>query len=241
MDFEKYFKKGFWDNSKNIYICGIDTVSFGLIKYLQEKEQTNIYFIDEGFDGAMELWGMVAYPISIISEEVLQTPFFLVTDPNQSRRNKYIKMIRKHYGTNCMKEIYNATEIRIDVSGICNLRCPSCQVGNHGLQDFVYKNRGFMDESSFQKILKKIALPSGWICQNRTAAAGRNTAAYNCNRSEAVGGILGRDTGMDDRRGLLWTVDWKACRISPAGCCPYCAGDCCAGADGSDMSQADAI
>jgi MoaA/NifB/PqqE/SkfB family radical SAM enzyme len=157
MDFEKYFKKGFWDNSKNIYICGIDTVSFGLIKYLQEKEQTNIYFIDEGFDGAMELWGMVAYPISIISEEVLQTPFFLVTDPNQSRRNKYIKMIRKHYGTNCMKEIYNATEIRIDVSGICNLRCPSCQVGNHGLQDFVYKNRGFMDESSFQKILKKIA------------------------------------------------------------------------------------
>jgi MoaA/NifB/PqqE/SkfB family radical SAM enzyme len=46
----------------------------------------------------------------------------------------------------------------IDIVGTCNLRCPSCPVGNYQPTDFINNPRpkGFMDFSLFQEILDKI-------------------------------------------------------------------------------------
>jgi MoaA/NifB/PqqE/SkfB family radical SAM enzyme len=50
--------------------------------------------------------------------------------------------------------IYN-----IDISGTCNLRCPSCPVGNHIQQGYGLKRKsGFMDVQMFDDILTKIGL-----------------------------------------------------------------------------------
>jgi|JI10StandDraft_1071094.scaffolds.fasta_scaffold485403_1 pyruvate-formate lyase-activating enzyme len=47
----------------------------------------------------------------------------------------------------------------IDIAGTCNLRCPSCAVGNYTNSDFVSAQRpvGFMELEYFQKVLAKIA------------------------------------------------------------------------------------
>ncbi len=46
----------------------------------------------------------------------------------------------------------------IDVTGTCNLRCPSCPVGNFSPSDFVGggKTKGFMDFNLFKEIILKI-------------------------------------------------------------------------------------
>lgn len=46
----------------------------------------------------------------------------------------------------------------IDVTGTCNLRCPSCPVGNFEKNEFIATPRpkGFMDFSYFSKLLEKI-------------------------------------------------------------------------------------
>ena len=46
----------------------------------------------------------------------------------------------------------------IDIVGTCNLRCPSCPVGNYQSSDFLLNQRpkGFMDFALFQEILDKI-------------------------------------------------------------------------------------
>ncbi|SEH08436.1 radical SAM protein [Candidatus Venteria ishoeyi] len=46
----------------------------------------------------------------------------------------------------------------IDIVGTCNLRCPSCPVGNYQPTDFIASQRpkGFMEISFFNKILDKI-------------------------------------------------------------------------------------
>ena len=50
--------------------------------------------------------------------------------------------------------IYN-----IDIAGTCNLRCPSCPVGNHDQQGYGLKRKsGFMDIQMFEDILTKIGL-----------------------------------------------------------------------------------
>jgi MoaA/NifB/PqqE/SkfB family radical SAM enzyme len=47
----------------------------------------------------------------------------------------------------------------IDISGTCNLRCPSCPVGNHTQQGYGLKRKsGFMDVQMFDDILTKIGL-----------------------------------------------------------------------------------
>src|SRR2546422_5450505 len=45
----------------------------------------------------------------------------------------------------------------IDIVGTCNLRCPSCPVGNFSKADFVATPRpkGFMEYELFEKIVEK--------------------------------------------------------------------------------------
>lgn len=51
----------------------------------------------------------------------------------------------------------------IDIVGTCNLRCPSCPVGNFKAADFtdVARPKGFMEFELFQKVLDKIERESG--------------------------------------------------------------------------------
>jgi len=47
----------------------------------------------------------------------------------------------------------------IDVTGTCNLRCPSCPVGNFSSVDFIggmSKTKGFMDFNLFKQVILKI-------------------------------------------------------------------------------------
>jgi MoaA/NifB/PqqE/SkfB family radical SAM enzyme len=53
-------------------------------------------------------------------------------------------------------------EYLIDISGTCNLRCPSCPVGNFDKSTYLSTPRpiGFMDLEYFKKIVQKITLES---------------------------------------------------------------------------------
>jgi MoaA/NifB/PqqE/SkfB family radical SAM enzyme len=56
------------------------------------------------------------------------------------------------------RQAKNALHYLIDIVGTCNLRCPSCPVGNFKASDFLEKTRdkGFMDIELFRKIIDKI-------------------------------------------------------------------------------------
>jgi len=51
----------------------------------------------------------------------------------------------------------------IDIAGTCNLKCPSCPVGNFGDADFVsqLKPKGFMEKDLFSKIIQRIRSENG--------------------------------------------------------------------------------
>jgi hypothetical protein len=59
----------------------------------------------------------------------------------------------------------------IDIVGTCNLRCPSCPVGNYREADFAgaVRRRGFMNFGYFREVLAKIER------EIRTTFAGSNS------------------------------------------------------------------
>lgn len=141
---------------KNIWICGLDIISFGVMDKLKARGKSIAGIIDKNFDKPTRLFGTTIYPISWLKEGGLENPWFVITAFKKKHRIEYERFIDMIYGENLYVDASNTREIRIDVSGVCNLRCPSCQVGNYSRSDFDYSGRGFMDETLFGQILDKI-------------------------------------------------------------------------------------
>ena len=154
MDYSKYLKG--IEERNNFYLCGMDIISFGVKEYLEKQGKRVLGIIDKTVSKPMDMFGTKMYPISWIEEKKIQNSGFIITAFKENHRKQYAELIEKIYGKDDYKIVANATEIRIDISGVCNLRCPSCQVGNHSEKDFQYAGRGFMNLPTFEKILSKI-------------------------------------------------------------------------------------
>lgn len=140
---------------KNIWICGLDIISIGLIRYLEERGISVDGILDDRFRDTMVTAGIRILPINHIYQ-LEPTTFFVITAFHKKMQRKYQKILEECFGTDQYLILSNPTEIRIDISGKCNLRCPSCQVANHCREDFNYHDRGFMKQDLFEKILDKL-------------------------------------------------------------------------------------
>lgn len=132
--FEKYFTDDVIRQMKErqVCICGMSDFTIAAEKWLKNK----------GIE--MSTMGMC------------QNPFFVIADFKESSANKWEKRCREKYPDAPVIKMVNPVEIRIEISGSCNLHCMSCQVGNHNPEVFSHKGRGFMAPEKFAKILDKV-------------------------------------------------------------------------------------
>ena len=156
MDYGKYLQQSAEWKEKEIILCGLDIISFGVINYLNKSGKQISGIVEKSCEKETGLFGTQLYPFSYLEEGRFKDCFFIITAFKEKHRRKYAELITEKYGAENYVIIANPTEVRIDISGVCNLRCPSCQVGNHGKEDFDYSGRGFMDVEMFQKILDKV-------------------------------------------------------------------------------------
>lgn len=156
MNYKKYFAdRSLWEE-KQIWICGLDIISFGVIGFLKAQGKEIAGIIDQSFMEEDIIWGFPVKPAAWIHEGDFSDPFFVITAFKEKHRRWYQRKISEYFGKHAFLTVSNATEIRIDVSGRCNLRCPSCHVGNHSEEDFSYRGRGFMTVEQFSEILDKV-------------------------------------------------------------------------------------
>ena len=117
------------------------------------KKQVCLYGMND-FAIAASQW-LTKKGILIQPEEQCENPFFVIADFKESSASKQEKKCREKYPDAPIIKMVNPVEIRIEISGKCNLRCMSCQVGNHNPEVFCHKGRGFMPPDRFVKILDK--------------------------------------------------------------------------------------
>lgn len=155
MDYGAYIKeKDSWNN-KEIVLCGLDIVSLGVMDYFDKLGKQVKGIVEKSCKTETKIWGTTLYPDSYLETQYFQECFFIITALKEKQQRKYAEQISKLYGRDQFMIIASAEEVRIDISGKCNLRCPSCQVANH-TKDYSYSGRGFMEISLLQQIIQKV-------------------------------------------------------------------------------------
>lgn len=156
MDYKRYLAQSDEWKEREIVLCGLDIVSFGVIDYLAQNGKKVRGIIEKTCKEKTTIWGIAMYPESFLEDEIFSDCFFMITAFKEKHRRKYANQLEKLYGKERFLVVASEEEVRIDIAGRCNLRCPSCQVANHCRDDFSYCNRGFMEISLLQQILYKV-------------------------------------------------------------------------------------
>lgn len=137
---------------KKIIVTGISIAACNVIEFLKSKGLQNIYIYDELFsfnDHIKKFKG-----VNVIHEELKAgiDCFYIFTEFSSNKQNELIiKLNPKNYLV-----IRSCDEVRIEASGLCNLRCMSCQCGNYDPAVFDFKGRGFMSPGLCEQIIDKL-------------------------------------------------------------------------------------
>lgn len=139
--FEKYFTDDVIEQmkEKQVCLCGTNDFAIAVNKWLTNR-------------------GITAYETgkSHLREKKWTDPFLVIADFKELSANQWEKCCREHYPDAPLIKMINPVEIRIEISGNCNLRCMSCQAANHSPQVFRHEGRGFMIPERFIEILDKV-------------------------------------------------------------------------------------
>ena len=141
--FEQYFPDEIIEQMKRqqVILCGVNDFAMAVERWLQNKGIT----VSE-----------IQKPD--LKEKRYKEPFFVIADFKEQSAEKWQKKCESYYPGASVIKIVNPVEIRIEISGNCNLRCRSCQTGNHNPEVFSHKGRGFMTPDRYRKILDKIEI-----------------------------------------------------------------------------------
>ncbi|MCH5248864.1 MAG: radical SAM protein [Lachnospiraceae bacterium] len=143
---------------KNVYIYGGGVLGLAFLSDVRKKGIRIAGIIDrrgrELVCGAEDYNGI---PIYEDIEELgikFSESIFAITSTNPQTIREIAQKIEeagaKYFIVNDGKSVY------IDISGVCNLRCKSCQVCNHDKAMYQYTDRGFMSPLLYEKIIAKI-------------------------------------------------------------------------------------
>jgi len=144
---------------RQVFICGASLLSVAVIRNLQKSCIAVSGIVDPSFhesDHSMRFCGVSVYGMSDLNGVIRSEAVVLVCCNTKGQGRRCIAEIHaQHPGVEC-RMLWNPTEVYIDVSGNCGLRCRSCQVANHRPESFPYRNRGNMSLAMFERILDKI-------------------------------------------------------------------------------------
>lgn len=139
--FERYFTDEVIEQmlQSQVYLCGLTDFGIAAGKWLENK---GISVCEIGR--------------THLQEKKCVNPFFVVADFKRQSAEKWEQSCKEYYPEAPVITMVNPVEIRIEISGNCNLRCLSCQTANHNPEVFQHKGRGFMTPERFEKILNKV-------------------------------------------------------------------------------------
>lgn len=152
---EKYFNDLLlcsFRSYKKIILTGISIAACNVIEFLKGKGLHNIYIYDDlfSFNSHIKTFkGAIVIHKGLTSES---DSFYIFTEFSSNKQNELIiKLKPKNYLV-----IRACDEVRIEASGLCNLKCMSCQCGNYDPETFDFKGRSFMSPDLCERIIDKL-------------------------------------------------------------------------------------
>lgn len=142
---------------KRVFLFGFSALSLSVIDYLSDGGVRVSGLCDGSIRQEGELLGGVPLlpPASVWSR--LGNDCAVICGYTNHRHVPELKREVLRAAPECLFLVLESiSEVYIDVSGNCNLRCRSCQVCNHAPDSFDYRGRTEMPMELFEKILQKV-------------------------------------------------------------------------------------
>lgn len=150
------------DNEKELYIYGMGVFGSCILYSLINNGFNVKGIIDERADGLSKIAGIQVFNVEILNTLNEKKAIILITASTPYSINSIVREILNYENKNKKKYEYiilqSGGEVYIDISGVCNLRCASCPVGNNAPETFTRANRGFMKPDLYKKILSKLKI-----------------------------------------------------------------------------------
>lgn len=141
----------------DLCVCGTSLTACALIKYLQKNGCRIRWWVGKAFEGIqsqrLQLYGVRICAASQVAEITSEVSYCLIACEHTREAKHYIEKLSSLLP---LLEIQNKQEAHVDISGRCQLRCPSCQVANHAPGSLQYGTRGMMEPELFRDIIGKL-------------------------------------------------------------------------------------
>ena len=141
--------------NQNIYIWGLGVFGLCVVKYIKKKGLVINGIIDKNANEIGNFDGIKVYDSQILEKLDASNSIILITATTPNAINEIEKQIKETHKS-IEYRILQGGSVYIDISGMCNLRCASCPVGNSSPGTFTKTSRGFMLPETYEMILDKI-------------------------------------------------------------------------------------
>ncbi|MBF0543579.1 MAG: radical SAM protein [Candidatus Riflebacteria bacterium] len=143
-------------SSRKVYIYGVNLEGNGICRLFSYHNFSVAGFVDSRrFDGDKKLGKPIIHPDTFFSSADPKNDFLIIGTKHRETKALAIGKCTSHLFQRD-KDFIISTELceylpTIEISGICNLRCISCNLGVEGAQ-----HGGFMESGVYLKVLEKM-------------------------------------------------------------------------------------
>ena len=142
--------------NKDIYIWGIGVFGISVLSFFKECNINIKGVIDKNASNIKYILGNKCYTQDVL-EQIKQNDSIFIVTATKPQSIKIITGVLNNYGFDNYVILSDTKTVQIDISGVCNLRCKSCPVGNETPEAAKgYKNRGYMTPETFETIIRKL-------------------------------------------------------------------------------------
>ena len=157
---QKYFSQEIVEKLKAsdlIVVFGMSMAMCNVLSWLKQLRMEHVTVYDPLLEANPHISTFKGNRV-IKLEEALNTlnSSYILTEFSEKMRELDIKAISSVNSHNLVVPVKASREVRLEASGLCNLRCMSCQCGNYDPKYFSFQGRSFMQPELCEKILDKL-------------------------------------------------------------------------------------
>ena len=159
---QKYFSKEVTERlrtSERIFVCGMSLAMCNVLSWLRQISVKRAAVCDPLFEANPHITVFKGWEVCRWEEAVeTRNACYILTEFSDEARRRDREAIHSHHPDSLVVDVDARREVRLEASGLCNLRCMSCQCGNYDPAYFSFQGRGFLKPELCSRILDKLML-----------------------------------------------------------------------------------
>ena len=145
--------------SECVIVCGMSLAMCNVLSWLRQISLKRVAVCDPLFESNPQVVAFKGFEVCRWEEALgVRNACYILTEFSDAVRERDSAVIRTRQPNSLIVNVDARREVRLEASGLCNLRCMSCQSGNYDPNIFSFQDRGFLEPELCGRLLDKLML-----------------------------------------------------------------------------------